>query len=118
MGDLGREVSRPFGKLGSEISRSIKGVEDALDSDWIKNYAWGGIAGAPLVKEIRGWKNAMFEMPSYPELQADDELGVPEPDSAELRRRLRRRTRRSTLLTGPLGDTSKATVQRRTLLGE
>ena len=54
-------------------------------------------------------------LPEPPELSDEDKARIAED---ERKREMKRKGRRSTILTGPLGVEEEATVEKKTLLGE
>ena len=54
-------------------------------------------------------------LPEPPELSEEDKARIAED---ERKREMKRKGRRSTILTGPLGIEEEATVEKKTLLGE
>lgn len=54
-------------------------------------------------------------LPEPPELSEEDKARIAED---ERKREMKRKGRRSTILTGPLGVEEEATVEKKTLLGE
>ena len=55
------------------------------------------------------------EPPKAPELTAEEKAKIAED---ERKREMKRKGRKSTILTGPLGVEEEATVEKKTLLGE
>ena len=54
-------------------------------------------------------------LPEPPELSEEDKAKIAED---ERKREMKRKGRKSTILTGPLGVEEEATIQKKTLLGE
>jgi len=54
-------------------------------------------------------------LPEPPELSEEDKARIAED---ERKREMKRKGRRSTILTGPLGVEEEATIEKKTLLGE